>query len=100
MKPVDFKEIMDLLTKGEPVSEEELVDAMAYADAGAYLNVALAKSLSAAYRLQQATIKRKNALLEAKIREIQKLHQTIENLNQIVLEQEKRLREPGAEGNA
>ena len=68
MKPVDFKEIMDLLTKGEPVSEEELVDAMAYADAGAYLHVALVKSLAAAYRLQQATIKRKNALLEAKYR--------------------------------
>lgn len=78
----NFNEIVELLFKGEDVGEEELVDAWAYAEDGVSEMFRLAKCLREGYRRQQAAIKRKDSLLEAKIREIDNAKRTIWVLNQ------------------
>lgn len=78
----NFNEVVELLYKGEDVCEEELVDAWSYATDGVNEMFRLAKCLREGYRRQQATIKRKDALLEAKIREIDNAKRTIWVLNQ------------------
>lgn len=78
----NFNEVVELIFKGEDVCEEELVEAWTYAEDGVNEMFRMAKCLREGYRRQQATIKRKNALLEAKIQEIDNAKRTIWVLNQ------------------
>ena len=78
----NFNEVVELLFKGEDVCEEELVEAWTYAADGVNEMFRFAKCLREGYRRQQATIRRKDALLEAKIREIENAKRTIWVLNQ------------------
>jgi len=76
-----FNETVELIFKGQDVSEEELVETWSYAEAGVYEVFRLAKCLMEGYRRQLQTIRRKDVLLEAKIRQIQEKDRQLIELN-------------------
>ena len=77
-----FGEVVELLRQGYDVSEEELSDAWGYASDATNELFRFTKSLLSGYRAQQAAIKRKDAIIEAKIQEIGNMKRTIWVLNQ------------------
>lgn len=77
-----FREVVELIRKGEEISQEELVDCCGYAADGVNELYVLLKAFRDGYKAQQETIRRKQALLEAKIDEIKGKDRTIWVLNQ------------------
>ena len=84
-----FDEVVKLVREGGDVSQEELVDAWSYAADAYNETYRLAKSLIAGYRAMQDAIRRKDALLEEKIRQL-------DNRNAMIWALKQRLRK--AEG--
>ena len=82
MKSESFTETVELVRQGNDVSQEELSEAWGYAADGVNEMYRFAKSLMAGYKSQLETIKRKDAILQAKIDEISNMKRTIWILNQ------------------
>ena len=79
-----FREIVELVRKGEPISQEELVDCCGYAADGVNELYVLLRAFRDGYKAQQETIQRKQKLLEAKIEELKAKDRIIWVLNQKV----------------
>lgn len=90
-----FREVVELIRKGEDISQEELVDCCGYAQDGVNELYVLLRAFREGYRQQQETIRRKQSLLEAKIEEIKGKDRTIWTLNQKI---RKLGGQPGTEG--
>ena len=78
----NFREIVELIRKGEDISQEELVDCCGYAADGVNELYVLLHAFRDGFRAQQDTIRRKQALLEAKIDELKSKDRIIWVLNQ------------------
>ena len=78
----NFREIVELIRRGEDISQEELVDCCSYAQDGLNELFILMKALRDGYRCQQDTIRRKQSLIEAKIDELKSKDRIIWVLNQ------------------
>lgn len=76
-----FREVVELIRKGEPISQEELVDACGYAADGVNELYVLLHAFREGFRAQQVIIERKQSIIEAKIREIENKNRTIWVLN-------------------
>lgn len=77
-----FREIVELIRKGEPISQEELVDCCGYAADGVNELYVLLHAFREGFRAQQVQIDRKQSIIEAKIREIESKNRMIWVLNQ------------------
>ena len=86
-----FREVVELIRRGEDIRQEELVDCCGYAADGVNELYVLLKAFRDGFRAQQETIRRKQSLLEAKIEEIKTKERTIWVLNQ-------KIRTMGGEG--
>lgn len=78
----NFAEVLGLLKDGQFVSDKELNDAWVYAQGVVFEAFKLCEGLMAGYKAQQETIKRKDSLLEAKIRQLQEKDRAISALNE------------------
>ena len=78
----NFREVVELIRKGEDISQEELIDCCGYAADGVYELYVLLKAFRDGYKAQQEAIRRKQSLLEAKIEEIKSKDRVIWTLNQ------------------
>jgi len=81
-----FREVVELIRKGEDISQEELVDCCGYAQDGVNELYILLKAFRDGFHAQQETIRRKQALLEAKIEEIKSKDRVIWTLNRKIRE--------------
>ena len=77
-----FKEVVELIRRGEDISQEELVDCCGYASDGMNEMFILLRAFREGYKAQQDTIRRKQTLLEAKIDELKSKDRIIWVLNQ------------------
>ena len=77
-----FREVVELIRRGDDISQEELVDCCGYAQDGVNELYVLLRAFREGYRQQQETIRRKQSLLEAKIEEIKGKDRVIWALNQ------------------
>jgi len=78
----NFREVVELIRKGEDISQEELIDCCGYAADGVNELYVLLKAFRDGYKAQQEAIRRKQSLLEAKIEEIKSKDRVIWTLNQ------------------
>lgn len=78
----NFREIVELIRKGEDISQEELVDCCGYAADGVNELYVLLRAFREGYRAQQDTIRRKQAKMEALIKSLQSKDRIIWVLNQ------------------
>lgn len=77
-----FREVVELIRRGEDISQEELVDCCGYAQDGVNELYILLRAFREGYRQQQDTIRRKQSLIEAKIEELKSKDRIIWVLNQ------------------
>lgn len=78
----NFREIVELIRKGEDISQEELVDCCGYAADGVNELYVLLRAFRDGYKAQQDALRRKDQKLEQAIRTIQSKDRTIWVLNQ------------------
>ena len=78
----NFREIVELIRKGEDISQEELVDCCGYAADGVNELYVLLRAFRDGYKAKQDALRRKDQKLEQAIRTIQSKDRTIWVLNQ------------------
>ena len=77
-----FREVVELIRKGEDISQEELVDCCGYAQDGVNELYILLKAFRDGYRNQQDALRRKDQKLEQMVRSLQSKDRIIWVLNQ------------------